>query len=303
MAETAVAEAVDPATGAAAAVGGAGAPATSAAGAVGTPVPAAPPEWLSTLQDETLRGDKTLAKYKTADEAHKAHVELQGAYGKKLEGMVKLPPAGSKLDSPEVKAYREAAGIPLTVEGYKDVRVPETAEGSINPDAIKAWIENVALPRGMSVEDAQANVNFLAENNSQAMTAFREKLIESQATLRQKWGANFNREIEMARRATLEVEKAAGLSGELFKMIGDMGLNEHPDWIQWWAWTGRNLFERGIIPGHVEGSATQDELKEKIRAVRADTKDPFNDAGHKDHEARRAEVAGWYRAAYGTAKV
>ncbi len=265
--------------------------------------PSVPPDWVSTLADEALRGDKTLHQYKTPEDAYRGLVETKKLLGVRTEGMVRLPPKDAKLDSPEVKAYREAAGIPLSVDGYKDVKIPETAAGTMSSDGVKAFTENVALPSGMSTAQVQQAVNFLAEWNSQQMGAIREKWIADQAPLRQQWGRNFAREVGLAARATVQLEQEAGLSPEYFKTLGDMGFNEHPDHIKLWAWVGRNLFERNIIPGHVEGSLTQDEIKSKMTAIRADKAHAFNIPGHKGHQAAIDEMEGLLKAAYGTKEV
>lgn len=254
------------------------------------------PEWVTALADETLRVDKTLGKYPTSEAAHKGHVELQKAYGAKVEGMVKLPPKDSKLDSPETKAYREAVGIPLALEGYKDVAIPKTqGQPTMMPEGVKAFTENVAFPAGMTVDQVQRSINFLAEHNAQQQLEFRQGLVSRQEDLRKEWGANFEREVGMASRAIPMVEKDAGMSPQLFQMIEGMGLNEHPDYIRMFAWVARNLFEQGLVPGHVEGSLTKDELLAKKDAMQ---KDPRYSLAHPEHAAFQEEYDAVYKALY-----
>jgi len=267
-----------------------------AAPAVVAPPGVVAPDWVTGLADETLRADKTLAQYKTPEDAYRGLIDTKKAYGSKIEGLVKLPPADAKIDAPEVVAYRTAAGIPLTVEGYKEVRPPSTAVQTVSPDGLAAFIENVALPRGIKADDVQAFANFLGEWNDKQALAFRQGLVARQADLHKKWGANWNREIGLGKRALDQVEAEAGMSKEWRVLLESTGLNEHPDFILMAAYMGRNLFEQGIIPGHVEGALTREEYQEKMNAIRRDPKHAFNNPGHKDHKAAQDEMEGLLRA-------
>jgi hypothetical protein len=103
-----------------------GAPAPAGDGAPapeggGDPAPAAkdePDDWLA-IRERVAKGDdkvaKRLSRYATLDDALKAGVEAQN----KLGGLKPLQPLGPDSTPEEIKAYRDAYGIPETVDGYK----------------------------------------------------------------------------------------------------------------------------------------------------------------------------------------
>lgn len=80
------------------------------------PAPADTRGWVP----ETLRGHKSLEKFKTPADVAQAYANLEGAFGKKFEEHLK-PDA-----DPEIRArVRSALGVPEAPNGYEDPPVPE----------------------------------------------------------------------------------------------------------------------------------------------------------------------------------
>lgn len=97
--------------------------------------PAGPADWIKQLPPE-LHGDKTLANYKTVDEAARALIEQR----RMLDGRVALP-----KDGDDDSWSRFAAALrPADIDAY-DIPVPEGADSSL-ADAFKRFAHDQGLP-------------------------------------------------------------------------------------------------------------------------------------------------------------
>jgi hypothetical protein len=260
--------------------------------------PAAPPEWLTQFQfskeREALKGDKTLARYKSAEDALAALPEQMKAIGE-LRG-AKFPGEDAKPE--ERRAFWTKLGVPETVDGYKDVKIPAVEGVHLSEAGVKTFFEQVGLKEGYTPRQAQAAVNFLAEYQAQQRRDLVAGWINEQEALRQEWGMNFDREITLAKRGmqyALEHSKAGDGLREALTAI-----EEHPGLIRLAAWIGRNLAEDGIVPGHPEGVNTDAEMDARQRDI--DAKFFAATPGSPEYNRLRLERENFYKARYGTEK-
>lgn len=240
-----------------------GAPPVAANGAVPASVP---PDWLAQMPLEgdyaPLKLDKTLHRYKGVPDVLKAVVEQHKALS---VGGVKIPTAESKPE--EVRAFWTKLGVPENAEGYKDIRAPEIAGMTLSGPGIKGFIDNVALKEGFTPKQVQAAVNWLGEFQGQQRDALIGGWIDGQETLRAEWGANFDRQVTIAKRGLAHALKASGAGDEVIGILTTSGIHQHPGFVKLAAWMGRNLMEEGLVPGSPDGGHTSAQLDEAIGAT------------------------------------
>lgn len=230
--------------------------------------PAPSPDWRASLPEHyevkddkgaiskiALRGDPTLGRYKTGEEAARALIEQHKA----LSTAGKIPGADAKPE--EVRAFWDKLGVPKDVAGYSAVKAPQVDGVTFSEEGLTAFYQNVALREGMTPKQVQAAVNFLGEWNGQQQARLRDGWINAQEDLRKEWGLNFDRNITIARRGMDHALKAAG-ADDLREAL--TSIEEHPAFLKFAVWIGRNLSEDGIVPGSVDGAHDTSALDAKI---------------------------------------
>jgi hypothetical protein len=260
--------------------------------------PTAAPEWLTNLelpQDRAaLKGDKTLHRYKSLPDALAAIPEQMKAIGE-LRG-AKFP--GDDAKPEERRAFWTKLGVPETVDGYKDVKIPAVEGVNLSEAGVKTFYEQVGLKEGLTPRQAQAAVNFLAEYQAQQRKDLVAGWINEQEALRQEWGINFDREVLLAKRGmqyALEHSKAGDGLREALTSI-----EEHPGLIRLAAWIGRNLAEDGIVPGHPEGVNTDAEADRQLATALTDWQKA--NPGSPDYARLRDRYEQLLKARHGTAE-
>lgn len=95
--------------------------------------------WYGTLDESTLPHQKLYDQFTGMNPALKALANTKAALSRKMDGHVKIPTADSSPE--EISAYREAMGIPETVDGY-EFQLPEKLQGlEWDPDALNPFKE------------------------------------------------------------------------------------------------------------------------------------------------------------------
>lgn len=252
----------------------------SAAGAVGAdPNAGAAADWRSTLADAyevkddkgavtstlNFRTDPTLAKYKTPEEQLRGHIELAKVAGQGF----KVPGADAKPE--ERAAFFDRLGRPKDATGYAEVKGPE----GILPDALTAYVQNVAVARRMDPADVQASVNFLAEHQARQHRDAVQGWDNAQEGMRTEWGLNFTRNHDLAQRYSDEVLAKAGGSEEgqaqvkaLFGLMDTLGLGHHPGFLRWMHFHAVNATEDVFLPGAPDAAATTAGLDAQIETAK-----------------------------------
>lgn len=167
---------------------GAGSEAAGGQGGMGTGAAGTQTSWRDTLPDD-LKSDATLNKYSDIPNLAKAHIELQKLIGQK--GIIK---PGKEASPEQIKAFREALGIPSDPSKYdmgefdKSITMPpETlewarkmgAEHGIEPAALKAVMSDYMKQEAL-LESAQEN-------------AVQADIAEGFKGLRSEWGRRSTR--------------------------------------------------------------------------------------------------------------
>lgn len=215
--------------------------------------------WRDSLPDE-LKNDATLGKYSDIPNLAKAHVELQKLLGQKGGGIQK---PGTNASADEIKAFREALGIPTDVTKYdlgkfEGVNVDQAtidwakkmgAENGVEPAALNKIIsEYYKLGASVKAGEHTLKINKMKENLS---------------GLKKEWGDAYDQNIQAANFA------AKKLGGDEFvSALVEAGIHNDPRVIKALV-SGSKLYgEDTLREGGIDnGKMTPAELDAKISSV------------------------------------
>src|SRR6185436_6740117 len=246
----------------------------SPAGNPPTPTPPAEqgPSWIP----QELRGNASLTKFKSADEALKAYVNIESAFGKKFEEHLK-PDA-----DPAVAArVRTAMGVPEAASGYEDVKVPDGYQ--VDPTIVGGFKE-AAFKAGMSKAQANAMQEWFIGTHLQANTALEaqktEAYNETMAKLDTKWGAAKKHNLALVHTLVSETGDA-----ELKAALDETGAGNHPVFLEWMAKIASKLGEDSMIQPTPGGLSLEDAAKEMTAIRSGDQKSAYWNNSHPGHKA------------------
>jgi len=221
---------------------------------------AEPPHWTERLTPEQKK-HKSLEKFKGKSEGDlfQSYVELEAAFGKKTDGLVKIPdPAKPE----EVAAWRKAIGIPESPEAYTLV-VAKDLEAHITPDARKRFaglFHAEGVPPavadkivGAYATYAQQQTVALQRANKQALDAHRDQV--GQAT--------FDRQAAFAKYAEENL-----LPEPVIAKLHALGFENDPVIFAWLAQMGQDVAEdRHVDTRFITGGQTSEQMERRISAI------------------------------------
>ena len=239
---------------------GASSGAAGGQGGMGTGAAGTQTSWRDTLPDD-LKSDATLNKYSDIPNLAKAHIELQKLIGQK--GIIK---PGKEASPEQIKAFREALGIPSDPSKYdmgefdKSITMPpETlewarkmgAEHGIEPAALKAVMSDYMKQEAL-LESAQEK-------------AVQAEIAEGFKGLRSEWGEAFNQNLT---RANFAAQKLGGQG--LIDRLKEFGADNDPVIIKAFAEAAKLYGEDRLREaGAGDGRQTPQELDGEIAQVRS----------------------------------
>lgn len=215
--------------------------------------------WRDTLPDD-LKADPTLSKYSDISNLAKAHIELQKKFGQK--GVFK-PAAGASAD--EIKAFREALGIPTDPEKYD----MGDFDPSVKVDkSIVDWAKKIGAEQGIE-PSAMKNIisdymKVAANNEGLSAQAKKEAVKTGFDGLRKEWGEAFDQNLS---RANFAIEKAPNGSAAV-EALKKYGADNDPEILKVFNWVATLLGEDKLREGGFgNGRTTPAELDAEISQV------------------------------------
>ena len=188
-------------------------------------------DWRSTITDETLRANPTIANLK-ADNASEAINALsqQLVHAQGMVGAEKVLRPKQEWTPEQHKEWRkDVLGVPDSADGYKleTLKLPEGI-AEMPKEFRDAFISQVALQAGMSDSQASLALQFVLNSDAQ-MSADSAEKTKAQADkqlldLQTKWGDKYDAQMQIA-----EFGLKNTADPELVKMISDDPiLSTHP---------------------------------------------------------------------------
>jgi hypothetical protein len=241
-----------------------------------TPTPAPTPEPAASWIPQDLRGNASLTKFKSADEALKAYVNIESAFGKKFEEHLK-PDA-----DPAVQArIRTAMGVPEAANGYEDVKVPEGYQ--VDPTIVGGFKET-AYKAGLSKAQASALQEWFIGTHLEANTSLEAQKTQAReealAALDKRWGAAKPRNLALIHQLVSETG-----TPELKVALDETGAGNHPVFLEWMAKMASKMGEDNLIQPTAGGLTLEDARKEMSAIRSGDQKSAYWNNSHPGHKA------------------
>lgn len=161
-------------------------PATSAAPADSGP-------WYGELP-ETLKPHETFySQFKDRDSFLKSAADTKAALSKRMEGLVRIPGAGSSPD--DIAAFRTAMGIPDSPDGY-EIAAPQLPEGiDWDPAALEPF-KALAHAEGVPSATLSKLVELQAKIESESFVAQQAEIQAAEQALANEWGDSYDYRID-----------------------------------------------------------------------------------------------------------
>lgn len=165
--------------------------------------------WTNHLPDDAVPYKESLARYKTVPDMAKALAHANALVGRKLG----VP--NEKSTPEEVAAYRKALGVPESLEEY-DFAPAEIPEGfTWDKEAMKPFAEVAHkhhIPPGAMKELAGLFAQYESSKVDVIQGMFDQQRQEAVSTLQKEWGADFQKNLSVAKQAA----KIAGVNANSY---------------------------------------------------------------------------------------
>lgn len=280
---------------------GGNAPDGSGSGTGGSGAPSTGPAWLSsgwaTGDYAPLSQSKALAEIKanTIEEALPLLAKGYDNQAKMIGDRVALPKpdATGKIDEKVQREFWTKLGVPINVDGYKDLRM-EPIEG-LGPmsEALVNSAKPVFLKHGLTPRQGQEMLNLYREVTSRQRRDLADNYVAGQAGLEEKWGLNFDKNFTLAQRAMKKY-----FPESFIKLLADSHLDMHSGMIEGLYNIGQNLAEADFIDGE-EPTVADNEAVEKQIAELRDAMTKMNEGSPQLRDAN-AKMEALYKKRYGT---
>jgi hypothetical protein len=243
--------------------------------------PAVNDNWRASLP-ETIRGEKTLEKFKGVDALAQSYIELE----KMPRGVTQPKPEAPKA---EWDAYYEKLGRPKTADEYAvNIKVPEGMPWS---KAAEKNILGKLHAQGLTQKQAEGVINGYLEEaargNLMIEQVKNQTRQEAEATMKQEWGGLMDTNTALVQRSVAE------FGGDEFRQyLDDTGLGNDPRFMRFVHAMAQPMLEDGLIRGEGLGMK-RSEAQAEINKLMAD---PRWAKGDKEVLARINDL---YPLAYG----
>jgi hypothetical protein len=225
---------------------------------------------------ETIRGEKTLAKFKDAGALAQSYIELE-----KMPRGVAVPKDDAKPE--EWAAYYDKIGRPKDPSAYAvNVKVPEGMPWSKEAEAnILVKLHDAGLTTRQAEKVINGYIEIAAKGNLLIEQAKNQTRQEAENTMKGEWGGLADTNIALVQRSVAE------FGGDEFRTyLDDTGLGNDPRFMRFVHAMAQPMLEDGLIRGEGLGMKRAEAAAEINRLM----KDPKWAAGDKDILARIADL-------------
>ena len=233
----------------------------------------------SMLPDE-LSQEPSLQNFDSVDKLAKSYAHLVKKMGVPADQLLRLPEAGQPMD----EVYN-ALGRPEDHEGYN--------LGDYEPETTAGFRE---LAHQIGLNNEQANIlfdSYINSINSQEELEsqdFDQFQVENTQALQEEWGGNFDKNVELARRAFMNFA-----TPEAVEIMEETGLGNHPEILKVFSRIGELLQEDSVLPGTstpILGGMNPAQAQESFNSKMADSefRTAYLDGFHPNHARAVEEI-------------
>lgn len=235
-------------------------------------------DWRDGIGDEKLR--EFAARFTAPADLAKTALEFR----QKLSNAVILP--GKDASEEEVAEFHGRLGVPRSPDGYRIELPDDLPDGLVPTDEDEARINSFfqAMHKaGATPATVQTAIDWYYEGLQVAVARANAEVAQakqaSEAALRKEWGGDYDRNLEVAKRAVAEFggqEFAEFLDGSV---VGGVAVGDRPEFVRAFAAIGLRMGESGIHLG-MDGGA-QPAAEEQLKDLTSQIHDAL-DRGHSD---------------------
>lgn len=256
--------------------------------------------WLPEDAPAELRGDATLANFKSPVEIATAYLDAKKKISQK--GIIP-PPEGTKDDDPRMVEFLTAIGRPTKPEEYEIPTLTLPNGMKMDMEQVKAF-QAQAFKAGMTKKAFKEifgyRINQQIEEYNKSQSEAKTRRDASETRLREAFGAKYEENVQGVQKL---LNHYAGENGDNAAVV-DL-LNSNPDAIILLSKIVGDLSEATIEKiGHARtGSMTPDEARAEIDKIWNDKSHDFhNDKAGKKHLEAKKRMDELYKLAHGSVK-
>lgn len=254
----------------------------------GEDAPNTPTSIFDFLNDDSLKGTKTLEKFKSPDELAKSYIELEKHSG----GTVKVPGEGATKEDWD-KFYNKL-GRPESSEGYQ-LQKPEDTDAVKWDDSFEKAFLPAAHALGLTNKQVQGLVDWQRRLVQESVDSLSKQREETTEQLRREYGGATEKNLALAFQA---VKRFGG--EEAAAAFNETGLGNHPALVKMMVNISKNLLEDTLVGESMTSLETPDQAKQKIEQIRADKEHPFHKgAGAPGYDTALKEWTRLHEVAFG----
>ncbi len=234
------------------------------------------PSWRDSLPEE-LSKEKCLETVPDVETLTKNYVEGQKLIG----GSVRVPKADASPE--EIAKFHKQLGVPESPEGYSIQRPDMPAGIEFNTEELSG-VFGAMHKAGYTNAQAQSGLNIYGGLLAQAHEQRLSEAKESEAVLKEEWGAAYDRNIAVAQ------EALRFLGGDdLAQRFEETGLGNSPAVLRMFSQIGDILQEDKSMPEVSVGGKTKDEMRARLAQLQSDP-NYLSDANPAKHRETVLEV-------------
>ena len=205
-----------------------------------------------------LAHEPSLQNFDSVDKLAKSYTHLVKKMGVPAEQLLRLPGAGEPMDD-----VYNALGRPETHEHYDmSDYAPETTEN------FRQLAHEIGLNNDQANALFNAYVDSIAGQEESESEAFDQFEVENTQALQKEWGGDFDKNVELARRAFMNFA-----TPEAVEIMEQTGLGNHPEILKVFSRVGELLQEDSVLPGSstpILGGMNPAQAQQSIDAKMAD---------------------------------
>lgn len=270
------------------------APLPRSGGGVGEGIQAAPaasePDWREAVTDPDLR--KQLDRYSSIEDLTRHNLALRRRLSRAVT------PPGEDADEEELAEFRARMGVPESPEEYEYDPPGDLPEylADMTGEAEMAEIFEVAHGLGLTQAQLSGLMDWRFDQLAGAGARLEGQLAsareESERTLRREWGRDYERNLNLSRRALREFG-GEGLAGFLTRArVDGAQLANHPEIVKWAADVGRALTEASLHLGGGEGGQSPEDRRAELTQAIHDARATGDGARARELDAERRALTG-----------
>jgi hypothetical protein len=247
-------------------------------------------DWRDSVGDPALR--RQLDRYGSIEELARHNLALRRRLSRAIT------PPGDDAGPEEIAMFRSRMGVPESADGYvydPPTDLPDEIAAAAGEDEL-VEIFNVAHGLGLSQTQLSGLLDWRYERlgalGTEMQTQQAAALQKSERDLRREWGRDFDRNLNLSRRACREFggERFAAFLGRA--RVDGAQLANHPEIVRWAARVGQALTEGTLQLGGEGGGSSPEARRAELTRQIHDARAAGDSARARELDAERRELTG-----------